>query len=168
MENSLGILIVLILIISKRYKASVNKQRKKVTLTSILLIPIILIYALYSSFAGKSINLSGFISPTFIIGFSIVLILGVLIGVIRSRFTSLQYDSSTGEVYTIPSIKDLIFLVALIVIKILLGSICGVVDHNIANLFNDFLLSLTMIYIITMRIVTLMRYLKLTLNTTRI
>lgn len=162
MENSLGILIVLILIISKRYKASINKQRKKVTLTSILLVPIILVYGLYSSFAGKSVNISGFISPTFIIGFAVILILGILIGFIRSRFTNLQYDSTTEQIYTIPSIKDLLFLVALIIIKILLGSICGVVDHNIVNIVNNGLLSLTIIYILTMRVINLIRYLKLT------
>lgn len=161
MENSFIALIILFIIIAKRYDSAIKGKKKKVTLTSLLILPIILIYMIYSSINPSSILTLLNNSYLYIIPILATIVIGIIIGLSRVKHYKLHYDISNGEVYSTQSVKGLIFLVILIAIKVLLGIAFGYAGKNILILGNDCLLLLTVVYIITMRIITVIKYFSL-------
>lgn len=154
--------IVILIIILKRFK-SVNED-KKVTLKSLCILPLVILYLIYSSVVNShstsNIHTTISIGEVSILG--IMAILGIIIGVYRAKFSHLTLNKETGEVYLKNSIMDLIILVSLILIKIVIKLVLGFEVPSIASEVGNALLVLTVVTIFTKSVVNIIKYIKLT------
>ncbi len=154
--------IVILIIILKRFK-SVNED-KKVTLKSLCILPLVILYLIYSSivnsYSTSNIHTSISIGEVSVLG--IMAILGIIIGVYRSKFSHLTLNKETGEVYLKNSIMDLIILVSLILLKIVIKLVLGLEVPSIASEVGNALLVLTVVTIFTKSVVNIIKYIKLT------
>lgn len=154
--------IVILIIILKRFK-SVNED-KKVTLKSLCILPLVILYLIYSSivnsYSTSNIHTSISIGEVSVLG--IMAILGIIIGVYRSKFSHLTLNKETGEVYLKNSIMDLIILVSLILLKIVIKLVLGLEVPSIASEVGNALLVLTIVTIFTKSVVNIIKYIKLT------
>lgn len=154
--------IAILIIILKRFK-SVNED-KKVTLKSLCILPLVILYLIYSSVVNShstsNIHTTIPIGEVSILG--IMAILGIIIGVYRAKFSHLTLNKETGEVYLKNSIMDLIILVSLILIKIVIKLVLGFEVPSIASEVGNALLVLTVVTIFTKSVVNIIKYIKLT------
>lgn len=159
MSSSIGFIIIFLFIIFKKYNSVLKGKRKKVSLTSLAIVPLLFIYMTFESFQNSKLQLSH--SYIMLSSMIISLIIGIIIGIIRSKFNILELDKSTGDIYSKTSMTGLFIFIGLLVIKIIFRIAFGFASHNIFTIINDSLLVLTIATLFTTRIVSIIQYLML-------
>lgn len=147
-------LIILIVILALILKGSITGKQKKLSLFSIVLLPVIYIYFVYSTVKGTDNIL-----PSYYLFFVAAIVIGAIIGLIRSRFYEYKV-AKDGSVLSRRKLTDAIILICYVLLEVL-------IRFSFSNSGFLTLISLSLLFIgassiCIRRIIVLIKYLNLT------
>lgn len=147
-------IIIIALLIYISIKNNLKGKQKKVTIRSIVLLPILLLYYIYTV-ACTMHSISIFSISIYLIA----IIIGGIIGLYRSKLYS--FVSLDGDVFYSKHVFDSFALIALLIIDTLLRFIFQKYDFSLFNMINLALIVLAGASIITRRFIIFTKYNKL-------
>ncbi|WP_297521405.1 CcdC protein domain-containing protein [uncultured Clostridium sp.] len=147
-------IIVMILIVFLIIKNSLKGKERKIKPISIIIIPLLLLSAVYQS-VSKITNM-----PTYYYGIFIVAgIIGIFFGLFRSKFYSYSKNEEGHVVYK-RGLTDVIILIAYIIIESLLRFVFKSYEANLFTLINSSLLILATASVSARRVIMFINYSK--------
>lgn len=148
-------IIIMIIIIALLLKNSMNQKEKKISMVSLAIIPALLIYSLL-----QTLEFAHSISFYYYVSFGLFTLLGIITGVIRSRFYIYRVLESGGVVYK-RKITDVVILICYLSLEIIARFIFQNYEPSLFVLVNTSLLFFAAASITTRRFIMLLTYLKL-------
>ncbi|MGL4990812.1 MAG: hypothetical protein ACRC57_06555 [Sarcina sp.] len=146
-------LIILIVILALILKGSITGKQKKLSLFSIILLPAIYIYFVYST-----VEQTHNILPSYYLFFIAAIAIGAVIGLIRSRFYEYKV-AEDGTVLSRRKLTDAIILICYVLLEVLIRF--GFSSSSFLTLISLSLLFVGASSICVRRIIVLIKYLNL-------
>lgn len=157
MANYLIPLIIILYILLKRFENIKKDKEKKLTPISILIIPIIYIYA----FSGMLKNIFTLTSIEYLFIFALATLIGAFVGFYRANLYKIHINNTTKQLTYKSTMADLVMFIVLIIIKIPAEILLPHFVHgNILLVSLDALILFSLGSVIINKLMLLFKYLK--------